>query len=344
MPAKINGLENFQGKVVHPQFWPEDLDYTGKTMAVIGSGATAITLIPALTKLAEKVTMVQRSPSYVISIPNRVKPRKWWEKLLPIRIQHQITRLRFLIGGFIYRRYLSGDSEKMRAFLAKITAAQLPKHIPFDPHFKPTYAPWTQRVCLSPDGDFFKALRDGKVDVATGIIDTVTENSIVLQSGQTIEADIIVTATGLQMKYGGNVDYYVDGEKINFGDKFMWRGVMIEDMPNMTIVQGYTKASWTLGADATATIFMRFLKHLKRNNYSSGTPRIADRNKVKPLSAAAGVMGLTSTYIKNAIHRLPKGSDEHPWKPRGSYLQDMFDAQFSSLKKGMQYTMAAYPS
>jgi cation diffusion facilitator CzcD-associated flavoprotein CzcO len=344
MEAKINGIENFQGKVIHPQFWPEDLDYAGKKLAVIGSGATAVTLIPALAKLAEKVTMVQRSPSYVISFPNRSRPKKWWEKMLPLSLQHKITRLRYLIGGFLYRRYLSGDSNKMREFLAKVTAAQLPKHIPFDPHFKPSYAPWTQRVCLCPDGDFFKALRDGNVDVATGVIDNVTDTSIVLKSGQTIEADIIITATGLQMKYGGNAEYYVDGEKVNFGDKFMWRGVMIEDMPNMTIVQGYTKASWTLGADATATMFIRFLKHLKRNNLSSGTPRIADKSKVQSLSASAGVMGLTSTYIKNAIHRLPRGSDQDPWKPRGSYLQDMFDAQFSNLKKGMQFTMAPYPS
>jgi cation diffusion facilitator CzcD-associated flavoprotein CzcO len=319
------------------------LDYADKKMAVIGSGATAITLIPALAKTAERVTMVQRSPSYVISFPNRSNAKKWWEKLLPLKIQHQVTRLRYLIGGFLYRRYLSGDSNKMREFLAKITAAQLPKHIPFDPHFKPLYAPWTQRVCLSPDGDFFKALRDGKVDVATGVIETVTENSIVLKSGQTIEADIIITATGLRMKYGGNVDYYVDGEKVNFGEKFMWRGIMIQDMPNMSIVQGYTKASWTLGADATATMFVRLIKHLQRNNLSSATPRIAEKDAIH-ITHAAGVMGLTSTYIKNALHRLPKASDTDPWKPRGSYLQDMWDAQFSSLKKGMQYTMAPYPS
>ncbi|KAF2431330.1 FAD/NAD(P)-binding domain-containing protein [Tothia fuscella] len=343
MEAIIPGIENFKGQTIHPQFWPEDLDYKNKSMAVIGSGATAITLIPALAKAAAKVTMVQRSPSYVISFPNRVAAKKWWEKILPIRLQHQITRLRFLISGFLYRRYLSGDSDKMREFLGKITAAQLPKHIPFDPHFKPTYAPWTQRVCLSPDGDFFKALRDGNVDVATGVIDTVTENAIVLKSGQTIEADIIITATGLRMKYGGNVNFLVDGEKLNFGEKFLWRGVMIQDMPNSAIVQGYTKASWTLGADATATMVCRLIKHLNRNNLSSATPRIAEKDKVN-VTVSPGVMGLTSTYIKNALHRLPRTSDMDPWKARSSYMQDMFDAQFASLKKGMQFTMAAFPS
>jgi cation diffusion facilitator CzcD-associated flavoprotein CzcO len=343
MEAIIPGIENFKGQTVHPQFWPEDIDYAGKKMAVIGSGATAITLIPALAKAAERVTMVQRSPSYVLSFPNRTANKKWWEKLLPVRIQHQITRLRFLIGGFLYRRYLSGDPEKMRAFLGRITAAQLPKHIPFDPHFKPTYAPWTQRVCLSPDGDFFKALRDGNVDVATGVIENVTENSIVLKSGQTIEADIIITATGLRMKYGGNALYTVDGEEVNFGEKFLWRGVMIQDMPNSCIVQGYTKASWTLGADATATMMCRLIKHLQRNNLSSATPRIPEKDKVN-VTVSAGVMGLTSTYIKNALHRLPRVSDSDPWRARGSYLQDMFDAQFSSLKKGMQFTMTAFPS
>ena len=347
MPAQIPGIENFTGKVVHPQFWPEDLDYENKKVAVIGSGATAITLIPALAKIAEKVTMVQRSPSYVVSFPNRVRPKTWWERILPMWIQHKITRIRFLIGGFLYRRYLSGDSDKMKEFLAKITQAQLPKHIPYDPHFKPKYRPWTQRVCLCPDGDFFKAMHKGNVDVATGIISTVTPNSITMENGQTIEADIIVTATGLNMKYGGNADIYVDGEELKWGEKFLWRGVMIQDVPNMAIVMGYTKASWTLGADATATLVCRMIKHLNSNKLTSATPRVPavedaeGQKEMVKLTSASGVMGLTSTYITTAIHRLPKTSDDKPWKARGSYLEDMWDARWASLSRGMQFVQKA---
>jgi len=337
MEAKIPGLEKFAGRVVHPQFWPEDMDYADKKIAVIGSGATAITLIPALAKTAEKVTMVQRSPSYVVSFPNRVRPPSWWERILPMWLRHRITRLRFLIGGFLYRRYLSGDSEKMKEFLAKITTAQLPKHIPYDPHFKPKYKPWTQRVCLCPDGDFFKAMHKGNVDVATGVIGTVNESSIVLESGQTVDADIIITATGLNMKYGGNTDISIDGEKFDFGTKFLWRGAMVQDLPNACIVQGYTKASWTLGADATATLVCRMVNHLNKNNLSSAVPRIPRQGMVK-VTSSAGVMGLTSTYILNATNRLPKTSDEKPWMARGDYLKDMWDAKFASLKAGMQFT------
>ena len=308
---------------------------------MIGSGATAITLIPALAQIAGRVTMVQRSPSYVIGFPNRVRPKAWWERMLPKSWQHRVTRLRFLLFGFIYRRFLTGDSEKTKLFLARITQAQLPKHIPYDPHFKPSYAPWTQRMCLSPDSVFFKALHKGNVDVATGTIKTITEDRIVLESGQEVEADIIITATGLRMKYGGNANYYVDGERIDWGSKYLWRGVMVQDMPNMAIVQGYTKASWTLGADATAAMVVRMVGHLQRNRMSSATPRVPKKDMIK-LANAPGVMGLTSTYIMTALHRLPKTSDEAPWRPRGNYLWDMFDARFSSLNKGMQFTLAPY--
>ncbi|KAE9962480.1 hypothetical protein BLS_000266 [Venturia inaequalis] len=347
MTAEIPGIENFSGKVVHPQFWPEGLDYAHKKVAVIGSGATAITLVPAMAKMAEKVTMVQRSPSYIVSLPNRIRPKTWWERILPLWIQYKINRIRYMIGGFFYRRYLAQNSDQMRESLAKITQAQLPKHIPYDPHFKPRYRPWTQRVCVCPDGDFFKALHKGNVDIATGIISTVTPNSITMENGQNVEADIIVTATGLHIKYGGNADIYVDGEELKWGDKFFWRGVMIQDVPNMAFVMGYTMATWTLGADATATLVCRMIKHLERNKLTSATPRIpvvdvsGGQKEMVKLTSASGVMGLTSTYIKNAMHRLPKTSDDKPWRARGNYLEDMWDARWSSLSRGMQFVQAA---
>lgn len=300
-----------------------------------------------MAKIAERVTMVQRSPSYIIGFPNRVRSRKWWERILPMWLQYKITRWRFLIGGFLYRRYLSADSDKMKEALAKMTSAQLPKHIPYDPHFNPRYRPWTQRVCLCPDSDFFKALHKGNVDVATGVISTVNPTTITMEHGQTVEADIIVTATGLRMKYGGNADIYIDGEELKWGEKFLWRGVMVQDVPNMAIVMGYTKASWTLGADATATLVCRMIKHLERNRLTSATPRIPvvdakeGKKEMVKLTTASGLMGLTSTYITSAIHRLPKTSDDKPWKARGTYMEDMWDASFSSLSRGMQFVQAA---
>jgi cation diffusion facilitator CzcD-associated flavoprotein CzcO len=343
LQTMIPGIENFKGKIIHPQFWPKDLDYKDKQVAVIGSGATAITLIPAMTKAIGngKVTMVQRSPGYVVSLPNRLAPKPWWQRILPVWLSLRITRLRFLINGFIYRRFLSGDAEKTKLFLARITQAQLPAHIPYDPHFKPNYAPWTQRMCLCPDGDFFKALHSKKADVATGIIKNVQADGIELESGQKIDADIIITATGLRMKYGGNAEYYVDGEKILWGEKFLWRGVMVSDMPNMSIVQGYTKASWTLGADATAHMVVRMVKHLDSHKFSSCTPRVPKKDLVR-ITKATGVMGLTSTYILSALHRLPKTSDEAPWKGRGNYVQDIWDAKYSNINKGMQFTQRSY--
>jgi cation diffusion facilitator CzcD-associated flavoprotein CzcO len=343
LEAKIPGLENFKGRVVHPQFWPADLDYADKNVAVVGSGATAVTLIPALAQKAARVTMVQRSPGYVLSIPNRSPKKAWWERLMPLWIQHRIMRLRYLINGFLYRRFLSGagDGEKTKMFLAKMTQAQLPANIPYDPHFKPRYKPWSQRMCLCPDGDFFKALRDGKSDVATGVIKSVLGDGIELESGQKVEADIIVTATGLKMKYGGNADFYVDGEQIQWSDKFLWRGVMIQDMPNLAIVQGYTKASWTLGADATAHMVVRMIKHLNKNRLTSATPRISNSNMVK-VTSAPGIMGLTSTYIIDALTRLPKTSDEGPWQARGNYLYDMLNAKyFANMKENMQFVQVS---
>jgi cation diffusion facilitator CzcD-associated flavoprotein CzcO len=348
LETTIPGLDTFNGTVLHPQFWPADLDYTDKNIAVIGSGATAITLIPAMAQKARKVTMIQRSPGYVISIPNRAAPLSWWMRMLPATWRLRLVRLRFLLMGFFYRRFLTGDSEKTRQFLARMTQAQLPGHIPYDPHFKPSYAPWTQRMCLCPDGDFFKSLHSKRADVVTGIIRTVESDGVRMENGDKIDADLIVTATGLRMKYGGNADYLVDGEPLDWGKKFLWRGVMVQDLPNAAIVMGYTKASWTLGADATAHMVVRIIRHLDRNGFDSATPR-RPRLLLPPAPAgshlqtlAPGVMGLTSTYIMSAIHRLPKTTDEEPWKQRGNYMKDIWDAKYSSINKGMQFVKSPY--
>ncbi|QDS75595.1 hypothetical protein FKW77_006326 [Venturia effusa] len=334
LQAKINGIENFRGKVVHPQFWPKDLDYADKEIAVIGSGATTITLIPALAKTAKKVTMVQRSPSYVVSMPNRMAPR-WWEMFVPRFIQERLTRIFFLLMGLFIRRMMK-NPEKTRKWMTKDTKKLLPPSIPFDPHFNPKYDPWTQRVCLCPDGDFFEAFRDGKAGVATGVIKSVTEDSIVLESGESIQADIIITATGLHLQYGGNSTFTIDNEPLVWSQKFFWRGTMIQDVPNLMLVQGYTTASWTLGADATAHMACRMLKHFQKNRFSSAVPRVPRPEAIEQ-SKEAGLMGLTSTYITMAKDRLPKQGVKDPWRPRGDYLRDLWFAKYGDLRPGLSF-------
>jgi len=277
-----------------------------------------------------------------LSLPNRIGKPGWFMSMLPMWMRHSINRYRFLLRGLLRGRRFTTNVDQMKAWLKRMTVAQLPKHIPYDPHFNPRYNPWDQRMCLCPDGDFFKTLRDGKADVATGVIQTVNETNIQLETGQVVDADIIVTATGLRMNYGGNAEYYVDGEKINFGQKFFWRGVMIQDMPNLVIVRGYAKASFTLGADATAYFICRMVSHLKKNKLASAVPRIMEPGSVKPRQGVTttGVMGLTSTYIKAAQHRIPKTSETAPWSDRKGYLNDLWDAKFASIDAGMQYTKA----
>jgi cation diffusion facilitator CzcD-associated flavoprotein CzcO len=340
LQAKIPGIETFKGRVVHPQFWTKDIEYADRKVAVIGSGATAITLIPALAQTATKVSMVQRSPTYVLGFPNRTNKRRWWEWFLPNSWFHWFTRLRYLIGGIYIRRFLS-DPVKARAFIEKMNKRQLPSSIPWDPHFKPRYDPWTQRMCFCPDNDFFKALQKGNTDVVTGNIKTVTEDRLIMDDGHEVEADIIVTATGLRMQYGGNTRITVDGEELVFGNKFFWRGVMISDVPNMAIVMGYTKASWTLGADATAAMVMRMLKYMSKRSITSATPRVADaEEKLKIATTTPALMGLSSTYILTALHRLPKTLKEDPWRARENYLWDMWDSRFADLSRAMQFTYA----
>ncbi|KAF2667840.1 putative flavo protein [Microthyrium microscopicum] len=334
MPAVIPGLkENFMGQVYHPQFWPQNANYTGKKVAVIGSGATAITLIPALARLAAKVVMVQRSPTYIMSMNNSVA-YQWWERFLPIALQQRIRRLMFVLMSAIMTRI---PASWMRPFLKRNTQRALPKHIPYDPHFKPTYAPFSQRVCLCPDGDFFEALREGKADVATGEIKTVTEDSIILKSGQRIEADVIITATGLNLMFGGKVAMYVDGRLMKWNEKYMWRGAGMQDFPNCAIVRGYTKASWTLGADVTAYLVCRLISHMEKEGLSSATPKVAQKEVILP-TKQPGIGGLTSTYIMRGKDALPRESDRTPWNGREDYLKELWHAKYGNITQGVHFT------
>ncbi|OCL13695.1 monooxygenase flavin-binding family protein-like protein [Glonium stellatum] len=333
LAVTIPGMENFKGTIVHPQFWPEDLEYKDKKIVVIGSGATAITLLPNLAEKAERVTMLQRSPSYVLSLPQPNKD-SWARRWIPSWILLKLARIQFLILPFIFFRLCRAFPNAAKAILRYETTRQLPANIPHDPHFKPFYNPWEQRLCLCPDGDFYKSLRDGKADIVTAHIKTVTEHGILLDSGRNLNADIIITATGLKIRLAGGIKLSVDGAEIDFSTKFLWRFAMLQDLPNCNIIIGYTNASWTLGADATAILICRLLKYMKDNNITSAVPRVEYPETMK----AAPALNLNSTYIVKARHKLPKTGNSGPWKTRDNYFSDYWNGKYADLTDGLEFS------
>lgn len=333
LETTIPGIENFKGTVVHPQFWPEDFDYSGKKLVIIGSGATAVTLLPSLAEKAARVTMLQRSPSYILSLPNRGGVNSWVRRLWPASVLHQYDRLKFLTISYLFFQFCRAFPSLAKRMLLSATIKQLPKDVSHNPHFMPSYNPWEQRLCLCPDGDFYKCLHNGKAEVVTDHIQTVTEDGILLQSGQRLEADIIVTATGLKIQVE-KFPVSVDGQRIRVSDKFFWRSAMLQDVPNLMYIIGYANASWTLGADATAVLACRILQHMRSRGFSSATPRAEHPEKMKTLP----VLDLKSTYIQRAKETLPKASDVGPWQPRYSYFADMFKTKYGDVTDGLQFS------
>jgi len=333
--SQIPGLEDFKGTIVHPQFWPENFDYSDKKVVIIGSGATAVTLVPAMSEQAKSVTMLQRSPSYFLPIPLVEPIDQTIKKWLPEWWAYKLIRWRFILTGWLFFNFCRLFPKQGVKLLRKATEAELPKNIPYDPHFVPSYLPWEQRMCITPGGDFFAALRSGKADVVTDNIDTITAKGINLKSGAQLEADIIVTATGLKIQLGGGMKLSVDGKPQSMGDKFIWRGALLQDIPNLAFVFGYTNASWTLGADATAQLWVRLMKAAKGKGQSSFVPRLGEKEGVLP----APLLNLNSTYIKAAVKEgnLPKGGDRGPWVPRSVWLKDIWHAKYGDITTGLQF-------
>jgi cation diffusion facilitator CzcD-associated flavoprotein CzcO len=243
LKTTIPGIESFKGKVIHPQFWPEDYDYSNKKMVIIGSGATAVTLLPIIAEKATRVTMLQRSPTYVMSLPSVDPTGNFVRKFLPNWLAFKIVRWKFLIVPFAFFKFCRAFPNAARKILKFRTQQDLPKDVAHDPTFAPKYNPWEQRLCVCPDGDFFKALHKGNAEVVTDTIQTVTEDGILTSSGRKLDADVIVTATGLKMLLGGGSRISVDGKAVNLGDHFIWKGMMLQDIPNAAFVLGYTNAS-----------------------------------------------------------------------------------------------------
>jgi len=311
----FEGRDDFRGRVIHPQAWPEDLDYAGKRIVVIGSGATAVTLVPALSEKAARVTMLQRSPSYVVSVPGKDRLTNRLRKYLPERVVYTIARARKVLLGMGVYKLARAYPERMRALLLKHVAAEVGDAVDMK-HFTPKYDVWDERLCAVPDGDMFEALRAGRASVVTDHIERFTERGILLTSGTELEADIIVTATGLEVQILGGSELTVDGEPVRIADKLYYKGAMLQDVPNMAMVFGYTNSSWTLKADLIADYFCRIINHMDRQGYATCTP------KNEGVADGGPFVSLSSGYIQRAIDQLPRQGAEEPWKLHQNYLLD----------------------
>lgn len=310
---KFKGEDNFKGRIVHPQHWPADLDYKNTNVVVIGSGATAITLIPAMAKDARKVTMVQRSPTYLGSKPAKDPIANRLAKLFGRRA----ARWWFILHTMFIYHYCKLFPERAKAAIIGEIESELGDQ--FDArHFTPSYDPWDQRVCLCPDADFFKAIKAGRAAIETDRIECFTDQGIALASGKELPADIIVTATGLNMLFMGGISITVDGNTVTPGEKFIYKGLMCNDVPNMFSATGYTNASWTLKVDLTNKYACRLINYLRRNGYQYCVPRVTGNIKAAPL------LDLQSGYIQRSIDEFPKQATTTPWRLYQNYLYDKF--------------------
>jgi cation diffusion facilitator CzcD-associated flavoprotein CzcO len=328
--ADLPGLDAFQGQVVHPQFWPEDLDYAGKQVAVVGSGATAVTLVPALAEKAQHVTMVQRSPTYIISLPSEDPVEAKLRRLIGTRRAYTLTRWKNVAVSTLIYQLSQRKPAMMRGWIRGMTVKQLPSGYDVDTHFKPKYGPWDQRLCLVPDGDLFQSIRQGQASIATGAIDRFTEHGLRLESGQEIAADIVVTATGLQLLALGGVQLSVDGRDVNLPDTMAYKALMLSGVPNFALTIGYTNASWTLKADLTSEYLVRLLRYMDRHGYDTAVP-IQDDSRVteRPL------LDFAAGYILRSMHEFPKSGSRPPWRLGMSYLNDVVMLRHGRINDGV---------
>lgn len=322
------GESEFQGKVVHPQFWPQDLDYAGKRVVVIGSGATAVTLVPAMARTAAHVTMLQRSPSYVIARPLEDGIAQNLQKWLPMPLAHAGARWKnVLVGNFFYK-IARNKPEMFTKRILQMAKAQLGPDVDIK-HFTPSYKPWDQRVCAVPDGDLFLDLRAGRASVVTDTIERFTPKGIRLASGQELEADIIVTATGLKLNALGDVQVSVDGEPVQLGERMAYKGMMLSDIPNCILTFGYTNSSWTLKAELTANYTCRLLRYMERKGHRIAVPRRDPQVQDQPF------LNFTSGYVQRAENILPRQGDRKPWQVYQNFLQDKFTIQYGRIDDGV---------
>jgi monooxygenase len=314
---EFQGLERFGGEIVHPQFWTNDIDYSAKRVVVIGSGSTAVTLIPALARRADHVTMLQRSPSYVISLPAVDPVAGLLGRVLPTRLAYPIVRWKNIMGALAIYGFSRRRPAVMRRLIRRALERRLPPGYDIDTHFNPRYEPWDQRMCIVPDGDLFDAISAGRVSVVTDRIETFTETGLALESGAELEADMVVTATGLKMVPLGGIRLTVDGGAVELPEALAYRGMLLSGVPNMAFAFGYTNQSWTLGADLTSQQVCRLMNHMDRFGYTQCTPRNGN-----PAVTGVPFADLTSGYILRAIDQFPKQGSRDPWRREQHYVRN----------------------
>ncbi|KAF7589129.1 hypothetical protein BBP40_004734 [Aspergillus hancockii] len=335
MYATIPGIESFKGSVIHPQFWPKDLDHAGKSVAIIGSGATAITLLPAMAEKATHVTMLQRSPTYIASVPREDKVENAIRTLFPTLVASKLIRFKWMLVSFVVVTLCQWFPNLARWCFRRKIQKELPKGMPLDPDFNPSYTPWQQRLCVCPDGDFYACLRNGSGSIKTGVIDVVTTTSIKLKSGEELHPDIIVTATGLKLRLAGGMEIVVDDTPFHIPDHFMWKGAMIEGLPNLVFAFGYVDASWTLGADASAQLACRLLHTMRQEAVSMIVPRLTTEEKQKMRETP--LLYLSSTYVQKGQSVLPRVGDHPQWCRRSYYWKDILGAWWGDIRTGMEW-------
>jgi cation diffusion facilitator CzcD-associated flavoprotein CzcO len=326
------GEQDFRGQIVHPQFWPEDLDLSGKTVAVIGSGATAVTLVPALAESAAHVTMVQRTPSHIVARPANDSIARVLQRWLPPGTAYRAIRWKnVLLTIFMYSRARKRP-ERAAKWIKNMIRKELPDGYPVDRDFTPPYKPWDQRLCLVPDGDLFAGMRSGKVSVATGAIERFTPDGLRLVTGDEVAADVVVTATGLVVKLFGGIDLVVDGCKVVPAERLIYKGMMLSGVPNLFLSFGYTNASWTLRSDVTARAVCRILNYIRRRGFGVCTPREPAGVERLP------VIAFSSGYVQRALPLLPKQGSRPPWAVPQNYIKDRLAMRLTPVDADLEFS------
>jgi monooxygenase len=323
------GLDLYQGRIVHPQSWPEDLDYEGKRIVVIGSGATAVTLVPALAKGAAHVAMLQRSPTYIVARPSDDAAADRIRRWLPVGLALRAIRWKNVLLGMYFYHLSRRKPERVKQEILRLVREQLGPDYDVEKHFTPRYNPWDQRLCVAPDAYLFDAIRSGKASVVTDEIETFTERGIRLKSGDLLQADIIVTATGLKLKSLGGVQVTLDGAPINAAGRLSYKGMMLRGVPNFSFTLGYSNASWTLKCNLVAEYICRLLNHMSAHGYDCATPLGRE-----PVMVDKPAINLNSGYIQRGVEFLPKQAATKPWKFHQNYLLDMLDLRWSAVDDG----------
>ncbi len=323
------GVERFTGRLVHPQQWPENLAYAGQRVVVIGSGATAVTLVPALAQQAAHVTMLQRSPTYIVARPSEDAMANWLRRHFPGKVAHQLARWQAILLGVYFYSLARRRPDLTKQAIMRMAREQLGPDFDVDTHLAPSYNPWDQRLCLVPDADLFNAIKAGKASIVTDQIASFTETGIRLRSGNELAADVIVTATGLTMRLMSGVQLVVDGRPVDLGQTLTYRGMMYSGVPNLASAFGYTNASWTLKCELIAQYVCRLLNFMDKHAYVECLPERPDS-----VAAEEPVIGLTSGYVRRAIETLPRQGMKKPWRTYQNYLRDLLNLRYDRVNDG----------